>query len=300
MLADPRADSLIDAFATQWLNLRNLELANPDPDLFPFDDQLRSDMQQETEMFFASVMRENRPVTDFLDGRFTFLNERLAHHYGIDGIRGDAFQRVSLEGQPRAGLLTQASILTITSYANRTSPVVRGVWLLDNLLGTPPSPPPPDVPSLPSVREGGVPRTVQERLSEHRTNAVCASCHNTIDPLGFALESYDAIGRWRATNEGGTPFDTGIPIDPSGTLIDGTQVHGLSGLRDVILSRQDQFVETVTEKLLTYALGRTLEHYDMPVVRQIGRQTAPDELTWSALISAIVKSSPFLMRRSES
>ena len=164
----------------------------------------------------------------------------------------------------------------------------------------PPSPPPPDVPSLSSARADGAPRSVRERLEQHRANAVCASCHNTIDPLGFALEAYDAIGRWRTTNGGGTPFDTGIPIDASGTLVDGTEVHGLAGLRNVMLSRSDQFVETVTEKLLTYALGRTLEHYDMPVVRQISRQSAPDDLTWSSLISGIVKSTPFLMRRSES
>jgi len=301
MLSDTRSRALVDNFAGQWLQIRKLRNAVPDTATYTaFDENLREAMWQETELFLEHQIREDRPLVDMLTADHTFANERLARHYGIPNVYGPHFRRVSYPDVTRGGLLGHASILTITSYANRTSPVVRGVWLLDNLLGTPPSPPPPDVPSLPSVREGGVPRTVRERLSEHRTNAVCASCHNTIDPLGFALESYDAIGRWRATNEGGTPFDTGIPIDPSGTLIDGTQVHGLSGLRDVILSRQDQFVETVTEKLLTYALGRTLEHYDMPVVRQIGRQTAPDELTWSALISAIVKSSPFLMRRSES
>ena len=202
--------------------------------------------------------------------------------------------------ESRGGLLGHASILTITSYANRTSPVVRGVWLLENFLGTPPSPPPPDVPSLPTAGEDGAPRSVRERLEQHRANAVCATCHNVIDPLGFALESFDAIGRWRATNEGGTPYDTGIPIDASGTLVDGTEVHGLAGLRDVILDREEQFVETVAEKMLTYALGRTLEHYDMPVVRQISRESAADDITWSSLVSGIVKSTPFLMRRAES
>ena len=173
-------------------------------------------------------------------------------------------------------------------------------WLLENFLGTPPAPPPPDVPSLPSARGGEKVRSVRERLEQHRANAVCASCHDSIDPLGYALEEYDAIGRWRATNDGGTPFDTGIPIDASGTLVDGTEVHGLAGLRDAILGREDQFVETVTEKMLTYALGRTLEHYDMPVVRQISRQVAAADLTWSSLITGIVRSTPFLMRRSES
>ena len=178
--------------------------------------------------------------------------------------------------------------------------MVRGKWLLENILGTPPPPPPPDVPSLPSAREDGVAETMRERLAQHRTNAVCASCHNTIDPLGFALESYDAIGGFRTTDGGGTPFDTAIPIDPSGTLVDGTEVRGLNGLRDVVLSRQDQFVQTIAEKLLTYALGRTLDSSDMPVVRQIARETSSNTLTWSSLISGIVKSPPFLMRRSES
>ena len=301
MLADPRSKALVENFAGQWLQLRKLRNATPDTATYTaFDENLREAMWQETELFLEHELREDRPVVNALRANYTFVNERLARHYGIPDVHGVHFRRVEYPDDTRGGILGHASLLTITSYANRTSPVVRGVWLLENVLGTPPSPAPPDVPSLPSASEGGAPRSVRERLEQHRTNAICASCHNTIDPLGFALEEFDAIGRWRATNGGGTPFDTGIPINASGTLIDGTELHGLSGLRNVILEREDQFVETVTEKLLTYALGRTLEHYDMPVVRRISRQTAPGELTWSALVSSVVKSTPFLMRRSES
>ena len=301
MLADPRSGALVENFAGQWLQLRKLRNAVPDTATYTaFDENLRAAMRRETELFLEHELREDRPLVNMLKADYTFANERLARHYGIPGVYGPHFRRVTFPDETRGGLLGHASLLTITSYANRTSPVVRGKWLLENILGTPPPPPPPNVPSLRNAGGEGVPATMRERLAQHRTNAVCASCHNTIDPLGFALESYDAIGRWRTTNGGGTPFDTGVPIDPSGTLIDGTEVHGLSGLRDVVLTRQDQFVETVTEKLLTYALGRTLEHADMPMVRQIGRQTSPDDLTWSSLISAIVKSPPFLMRRSES
>ena len=301
MLADSRSEALIENFAGQWLQLRKLRNATPDTATYTaFDENLREAMRRETELFLQHELREDRPVVNALRADYTFVNERLARHYGIPDVHGVHFRRVEYPDDTRGGLLGHASLLTITSYANRTSPVVRGVWLLENVLGTPPAPAPPDVPSLPSAREGGAPRSVRERLEQHRTNAICASCHNTIDPLGFALEEFDAIGRWRATNGGGTPFDTGIPIDASGTLIDGTELHGLAGLRSVILEREDQFVETVTEKLLTYALGRTLEPYDMPVVRRIARRTAPGDLTWSDLVSSVVKSTPFLMRRSES
>ena len=301
MLADPRSEALIENFAGQWLQLRKLRNATPDTATYTaFDENLREAMRRETELFLQHELREDRPVVNALRADYTFVNERLARHYGIPDVHGVHFRRVEYPDDTRGGLLGHASLLTITSYANRTSPVVRGVWLLENVLGTPPAPAPPDVPSLPSAREGGASRSVRERLEQHRTNAICASCHNTIDPLGFALEEFDAIGRWRATNGGGTPFDTGIPIDASGTLIDGTELHGLAGLRNVILEREDQFVETVTEKLLTYALGRTLEPYDMPVVRRIARRTAPGDLTWSDLVSSVVKSTPFLMRRSES
>ncbi|HIE92307.1 MAG TPA: DUF1592 domain-containing protein, partial [Acidobacteria bacterium] len=300
MLADPRSRALVENFGGQWLQLRKLRNAAPDTATYTaFDENLRDAMRRETELVLEAELLDDRPVVNLLRTNYTFVNERLARHYDLPNVYGPHFRRVSLP-ETRGGILGHASILTITSYANRTSPVVRGKWLLENILGTPPPPPPPDVPSLPSAREAGVPATMRERLAQHRTNAVCASCHSIIDPLGFALESYDAIGRWRATNGGGTPFDTGVPIDASGTLIDGTEIRGLSGLREVLLDRQDQFVDTVTEKLLTYAVGRTLGPGDMPVVRYIARQTSPDQLTWSALITAIVKSPPFLMRRSES
>ena len=301
MLADSRSAALVENFASQWLQLRKLRNAVPDTATYTaFDENLRDAMWRETQLFIAHELQQDRPLVNMLRADYTFANERLARHYGIPDVYGVHFRPVAYPDDTRSGLLGHASVLTITSYANRTSPVVRGVWLLENFLGTPPSPPPPDVPSLPSARDGGDARSVRERLEQHRANAVCASCHNAIDPLGFALEEYDAIGRWRATNDGGTPFDTGIPIDASGTLVDGTELHGLVGLRDVILDREDQFVETVTEKMLTYALGRTLEHYDMPVVRQISRQVEANELTWSSLITGIVRSTPFLMRRSES
>ncbi len=300
MLADPRSRALVENFGGQWLQLRKLRNAAPDTATYTaFDENLRDAMRRETELVLEAELLDDRPVVNLLRTDYTFVNERLARHYDLPNVYGPHFRRVSLP-ETRGGILGHASILTITSYANRTSPVVRGKWLLENILGTPPPPPPPDVPSLPSAREAGVPASMRERLAQHRTNAVCASCHNIIDPLGFALESYDAIGRWRATNGGGTPFDTGVPIDASGTLVDGTEIRGLSGLREVLLDRQDQFVDTVTEKLLTYAVGRTLGPGDMPVVRHIARQTSPDQLTWSALITAIVKSPPFLMRRSES
>ena len=301
MLSDPRSAALVENFAGQWLQLRKLRNAAPDTATYTaFDENLREAMWRETHLFLEHELREDRPIVNALRADYTFVNERLARHYGIPDVHGVHFRRVEYPDRTRGGLLGHASLLTITSYANRTSPVVRGVWLLENVLGTPPSPPPPDVPSLPAAGAAGAPRSVRERLEQHRGNPVCASCHSTIDPLGFALERYDAIGRWRATQGGGTPFDTGIPIRASGTLVDGTEVHGLAGLRNVILGREDQFVETVTEKLLTYALGRTLEHTDMPAVRRIARQTAPGALTWSTLVSSIVKSTPFLMRRSES
>ena len=301
MLADERSHALVENFAGQWLQLRKLRNAVPDSATYTaFDENLRDAMWRETELFLAHELRADRPVVNALRADYTFVNERLARHYGIPDVHGVHFRRVDYPDARRGGLLGHASLLTITSYANRTSPVVRGVWLLENFLGTPPAPPPPDVPSLPDAGGGEVPLSVRERLEQHRSNAICASCHNKIDPLGFALEEFDAIGRWRATSGAGTPFDTGVPIDASGTLVDGTEVHGLAGLRDVILSREDQFLETVTEKLLTYALGRTVEPHDMPVVRRISRHAATEELTWSDLVAAVAKSTPFLMRRSES
>ena len=237
MLADSRSTALVENFAGQWLQLRKLRNAAPDTATYTaFDENLRDAMWQETQLFLENELRDDRAVVNALRANYTFANERLARHYGIPNVYGVHFRRVTYPDETRGGLLGHASILTITSYANRTSPVVRGVWLLENFLGTPPSPPPANVPDLPSAGADGAVRSVRERLEQHRSNAVCASCHSTIDPLGFALEEYDAIGRWRTTNAGGTPFDTGIPIDASSTLIDGTEVHGLAGLRNVILS----------------------------------------------------------------
>ena len=301
MMADSRSSALVENFGAQWLQLRKVRNATPDGVTYTaFDENLREAMWRETHLFLESEIRKDQPIVNLLDADYTFVNERLARHYGIPNVHGVQFRRVTYPNETRGGLLGHASILTLTSYANRTSPVVRGVWLLENFLGTPPSPPPPDVPSLPSRTDGAPAQSVREQLELHRESPVCAACHNVIDPLGFALEAFDAIGRRRTTVGGGTPFDSGEPIDASSVLTDGTEVHGLSGLRTAILSREEQFVHTVAEKLLTYALGRTLEHYDMPVVRQLTRSSAPDDLTWSSLFSGIIKSPPFLMRRSES
>ena len=301
MLADPRSHALVENFAAQWLQLRKLRNVSPDIVTYTaFDENLREAMGRETELFLEHELREDRPISNLLRADYTFVNERLARHYGIPDVHGVQFRRVTYPDDTRGGLLGHASILTVTSYANRTSPVVRGVWLLDNFLGTPPAPPPPDVPDLPGRDADGVVLSVREQMERHRGSPVCTSCHNAIDPLGFALEGFDAIGRQRTTVGGGTPFDSGVPIDASSTLTDGTAVHGLAGLRGALLDREDQFVETVTEKLLTYALGRPLEHHDMPVVRGISRRSTADDLTWSSLISRIIRSTPFLMRRSDS
>jgi hypothetical protein len=290
MLADDRASALVTNFAGQWLYLRNLRGHAPDPDLFvDFDDNLREAFQRETELFLASQLHEDRSVVDLLRANYTFLNERLAKHYGIPGIYGSHFRRVVLPDDRRAGLLGQGSILTVTSYAHRTSPVVRGKWLLENLLGAPPPPPPANVPALKENNEGGKPTSVRERLEEHRKNPVCASCHARMDPLGFALENFDAIGRWRSVDE------SGKPVDASGVLPDGTKFQGPAEFRRVLLAHRDEFVGTLTEKLLTYALGRGLESYDMPAVRAILRQARADDDRWSSLARGIVESVPFQM-----
>ncbi len=295
LLADARAQALVDGFALQWLALRTLPSVVPTPELFPeWDDNLREAFRRETELFVASQIREDRSVLDLLRADYTFANERLAQHYGIPNVYGSRFRRVTFEDGTRGGLLGHGSILTVTSYPTRTSPVLRGHWLLAQMLGAPPPPPPPDVPALPDRGAGGRPASVRERLERHRDNPVCASCHAPMDPLGFALDHFDAIGKWRATGAGGGP------IDASGVFPDGTGFDGLAGLRAVLLSRHEQFVQTVTEKLATYALGRGLEHYDMPAVRQILREAAASDYTWSSLVLGIVESTPFQMRRSDS
>ncbi len=295
MLADPRSRALVDNFAGQWLALRSVEGITPDPNLFPdFDENLREAFRQETERFVESQLREDRSVVDLLRADHSFLNERLARHYGIPGVSGSHYRRVKLPDDRRGGLLGHGGILAATSYGNRTSPVLRAKWLLENVLGTPPAPPPPDIPPLPAGGEAGEPRTVRERLAQHRRNAACAICHAPMDPLGFALENFDAVGAWRTR-------DAGLPIDAAAVLADGvTSFDGPAGLREVLLDRSEQFVETVTEKLLTYALGRGIEHYDRPVIRAVSRAAAEDDYRWSSLILGIVESTPFRMRRSES
>ena len=298
MLADPRSKALVDNFAGQWLYLRNLRGVVPDPVVFPeFDENLRDAFRQETERFLESQLREDRSVLDLLGADYTFVNERLARHYGIPGVYGSHFRRVALEAEQaerRGGIFGHGSLLTVTSYPNRTSPVLRGKWVLTNILGTPPPPPPPDIPDLPERGEGGARATVRDRLQQHRENPACAVCHAPMDPLGLSLENYDAIGRWRSTGE------ADLPIDASGTLPDGTAFHGPAGLRTLVLERQDQFVSTLTEKLLSYALGRGPEYFDRPVIRAIARDAASESYRWSSIIVGIVKSTPFRMRRSAS
>jgi hypothetical protein len=292
MLADARSRSLVTNFASQWLHLRNLASITPDMRLFPgFDDNLRQAFQEETELFFESILREDRSALDLLRANYTFVNERLAKHYGIPHVYGDRFRRIPLDGDSRrAGLLRHASILTVTSYATRTSPVIRGKWVLENILGVPPPPPLPDVPALKdNTVDGNL--SVRKRLAEHRSNATCAACHNLMDPVGLSLENFDAIGRWR-TVEGGTP------IDASGGLPDGSTFADVHGLEQALLNRPEIFVGTLSEKLLTYALGRGVESYDAPAIRAIVRDTRPQDFRLSSLILGIVKSTPFQKRMS--
>ena len=279
-------------FAAQWLYLRNLPAVSPDFIVFPdFDETLRRALRQETELFFESIIREDRSALDLLAADYTFVNERLAKHYGIPNIYGSHFRRITLPpDSPRGGLLGQGSILAVTAYATRTSPVVRGKWLLENILGTPPPPPPPNVPPLSEEKSDKV-LSMRERMVQHRRNPVCASCHAIMDPVGLSLENFDAIGRWRTLTDG---FQ---PIDASGSFPDGTTFEGVAGLKQAILSRSDQFVRTLTEKLLTYGLGRAMEYYDAPAVRAIEREAASDDYRFSSLILGIVKSTPFQMRR---
>jgi mono/diheme cytochrome c family protein len=291
MIADKRADALVTNFTGQWLFLRNLEKMAPDLLQFPqFDDNLRQSFRRETEMFFASIMRDDRSALDLLNADYTFVNERLARHYGIPRVYGEQFRRVTLTDPNRRGLLGQGSILLLTSVATRTSPVIRGKWILTNLLNTPPPPPPPNVPPLDDPSGApAAPKSVREKLEAHRKNPVCASCHKNMDPIGFALENFDATGQWRTT-------DAGTPIDASGTLVDGTAVDGPVALRQALLNRPDVFVGTLTEKLLTYALGRGLEPYDMPVVRGIAADAARNDYRFTSIVAGIVQSVPFQMR----
>lgn len=294
MLADPRAQALVTSFASQWLHLRNLSAAAPDPRLFPdFDDNLRQAFRRETELFFESVMREDRSVLDLLRARYTFVNERLAKHYGLPHVYGGHFRRVDLPADsPRAGLLGHASILTVTSYADRTSPVLRGKWILENLIGLAPAPPPPDIPPLKDKADGGGVLTMRQQIAQHRADPACSGCHNLMDPIGLSTENFDAIGRWRTREAGG-------PIDASGGLPDGSAFDGVGGLREALLRRPDLFVGTMTEKLLTYAVGRGLDGHDAAAVRQITRAARDDDYRFSSLVLGVVSSAPFQMRRSQ-
>jgi hypothetical protein len=296
MLADARSQAFVENFAGQWLYLRDLlAVKRPDDRLFPdFDDGLRRAMARETELFFGAMIRENRSVFDLLRADFTFLNERLARHYGIANVHGSQFRRVTLPaGSPRRGLLGQASILTVTSYANRTSPVNRGKFILESLLSMPPPPPPPDVPSLADTSAEGRVLSMRTRMEQHRVNPSCASCHAQMDPLGFALEHFDAIGHWRSRSE------SHEPIDAAAAFPDGTRVDGIAGIRDVLSSPpfDREFVRTVVAKLMTYALGRGLGASDEPHIRVIMRAAAPGGYTFESLLVGIVNSVPFSMRR---
>jgi hypothetical protein len=287
MLADARSQALIANFAEQWLHLRNLKSSAPDLEAFPdFDDNLRQAMKEETSLFFDSIVREDRSVVDLLNADYTFINERLARHYGIPDIYGSQFRRVKVTSEARRGLLGQASLLTVTSYPNRTSPVERGKWVLTNLLGVPPQPPPPNIPSLDTTSTDGKVLSLRERMEKHRANPTCAGCHKVMDPIGFALESYDGIGRWRKTEDG-------APIDTSGTLFNGAAIDGVVGLRRNIVAHPEIFVGVMTEKMLTYALGRGLEYYDMPAVRRIVHDAKTKDFRFSSIVLGVARSTPF-------
>ena len=292
MLADPRSDTLATNFAEQWLYLR--EIKNQRPLSPEFNDNLRESFRRETELLFASIVREDRNVVDLLNADYTFVDERLAAHYGMPGIHGSQFRRVAIQQDARRGILGQSSFLLVSSVANRTSPVARGKWILENILGTPPPLPPPNVPPLKENEAAPQPTSLRARMEDHRKNPVCAACHKIMDPIGFSLDNFDLIGTWRSA-------ELGAKIDATGQLVDGTKLDGPASLREALLSRSDVFVRTATEKLLTYATGRALKYYDMPAVRTIDRQAAKNDNRFSALVIGIVQSDPFQMRvKSES
>jgi hypothetical protein len=291
MLNDPKSAALVENFGGQWLELRKLESAKPDRQRFAeFDEYLGRSMRQETEMFFASIIRDDRSILDFIDGNYTFLNERLATFYKIPGVRGPEFRKVALSPETnRGGILTQASILTVSSYATRTSPVLRGKWILENILNAPPPPAPPGVPNLDEAKIGST-ASLRQQLEEHRKNPTCAACHSRMDPLGFGLENFNAIGAWRTK-------DGNFPVDSTGTLPDGRKFQGPQELKAIVKADSRAFAECLTEKLLTYALGRGLERYDRPTVRKIATQVAANDYRFSTLVLEIANSLPFQNRR---
>jgi hypothetical protein len=290
MLGNPRARALVTNFAQQWLDIRNIRDIVPDPVLFAeFNPDLGEAFARELELFLASVLLEDRSVLELLNAKHTFLNERLALHYGVPAVRGDNFRRVQLADANRWGLFGKGGILMATSYPNRTAPVLRGAWILESITGTPPASPPPNVEAFPETQEGEQPKTVRERLEMHRTNPSCNGCHGVMDPLGFALENFDAIGAWRVKDR-----EAGDAIDASGQLADGRVVNGPQELRDALLADPTQFVQTLTEKLMIYALGRGVEYYDMPAVRRIVGDAAREDYRFSAILAGIARSEPFL------
>jgi mono/diheme cytochrome c family protein len=291
MLNDPKSKAFVENFAGQWLQTRNLKTSTPDPARFPdFDDGMRAAMQKETELFFQTIVKEDRSILDFLDGRFSFVNERLARHYGITGVKGTAFQRVQLTGDRRAGVLTQGSVLTVTSNPTRTSPVKRGKWILENILGAPPPPPPPGAGELSESKKAVDAGSLRQRMEQHRADPNCASCHQRMDPLGFGLENFDATGAWRER-------DGKFPIDACGVLPGGKSFKGPEELRTILKSKSSAFCRCLTEKMLTYALGRGLESYDQPAVDQICAALGADKFRFSRLVIEIVNSDPFQKRR---
>ena len=293
MLIDERSKSLITNFAEQWLHLRNLKNSGPDLQAFPdFDDNLRQAMKEETTLFFDSIMREDRSVVDLLNADYTFVNERLARHYGIPNVYGSQFRRIKVPSEARRGLLGQGSILTVTSYPNRTSPVERGKWILTNLLGVPPQPPPPNVPPLQESSSDGRVLSLRERMEKHRASPVCAGCHRLMDPIGFALENFDGVGHWRTSEDG-------AKIDPSGTLFNGASLDGVTGLRQALAAQPEVFVGVMTEKMLTYAVGRGIEYYDMPAVRKVVQDARIKNYRFSSIVLGIVKSAPFQMKEAK-
>ncbi len=295
MMADPRSMSLVTNFGEQWLYLRDIEAKKPNEVLFPdFDESLRKAFRKETDLFLDSVLRGNASVLQLLSANYTFVNERLAKHYGIPNVHGPEFHRVTFPpGSPRGGLLGQGSLLTITSYANRTSPVNRGKWVLENLLSAPPPPPPPDVPALKTeAATTGKLLTMRDAMVQHRANPACASCHARMDPIGFAMENFDPVGRWRDT-------DAGNPIDASGVFPGGVKFDGMGGLKAALLSQPEEFVSTVSEKLLMFALGRNVQYFDRPAIRAIVKEGARSNDTFASLVMGVVKSAPFQMRETQ-
>ncbi len=293
MLKDPKSKALVENFAGQWLDIRNMDGVKPDWERFEqFDDLLRISAKRETELFLGNMIQQDRSILDLIDGRYSFLNERLARFYNIPGVTGPEFRKVDLTPYPqRGGIITQASVLTVSSYATRTSPVLRGKWILENILNTPPPPPPPDVPNL-DVAGVGASVSLREQLEKHRANPACATCHGRMDPLGFSLENYDAIGAWRTA-------DGKFPIDASGKLPNGKTFTGSQGLKEVLSSNKDAFARCVTEKLMIYALGRGIERYDKPVIEQIVNRATPGNYRFSDIVLGIVISLPFEMRRGD-